>query len=260
MPETEHFRIYLRYVGPDVANGTIPVDDLLSSLQGFAAAFRKLSRAHGLKYNRLLLEAPRAGSFVLVLGLIAPEQMSAVASVVSAAMATVAAITGVVVGLRSRHPEAPSEDARQIEGALVKILAPLRESHLTSIEVRAEYQGQAVVQELVPADKRALKDRRRGAAETDRLPTVRESGELMEALRAGSPEVLFLGTINSLNKTTNTGELVLEDGTRIQCRLVGRHPQRLYQFFAAPGPLRITGLPQFTNGSLHRIDILDIAS
>src|SRR5438874_1017999 len=102
MSQTDNSRIYIRYTGTAVATGTIPVDDLISSLQGFATAFRKVARRRALPVDALQLEEIQSGSFILVLGPISPEHISATGAAVSAAMAAVNAITAVIVAMRNR--------------------------------------------------------------------------------------------------------------------------------------------------------------
>jgi hypothetical protein len=44
-------RVTLRYDGPDVADGSIAADDIVSAIQGFAGAYEKLRNAKTSKPN-----------------------------------------------------------------------------------------------------------------------------------------------------------------------------------------------------------------
>ncbi|HEX4277031.1 MAG TPA: hypothetical protein VHZ74_16860 [Bryobacteraceae bacterium] len=72
----DQFQMALRFSGPDVEAGTIPVDALIPSPQGLATAFRKGMRARGFPNERLVLRQVQTGSFAAILGL-PPDQLSA---------------------------------------------------------------------------------------------------------------------------------------------------------------------------------------
>jgi hypothetical protein len=47
----DHTHITLRYIGRDVEGGSIAVDDLLATLNGFSSAFDKLAKRESLDYK-----------------------------------------------------------------------------------------------------------------------------------------------------------------------------------------------------------------
>jgi hypothetical protein len=51
-PATDPTRIILRYVGRDVDDGSIAVDDLLSALNGFSSAFYRIAERESLDYKQ----------------------------------------------------------------------------------------------------------------------------------------------------------------------------------------------------------------
>jgi hypothetical protein len=69
---------------------------------------------------------------------------------------------------------------------------------------------------------------------------------------------LFVGSINQLNKATNEGELILDDGMILPFRITASDVERLYRLFASRGPLGIVGVPRFRDGSLTGIDLIDL--
>lgn len=153
-------------------------------------------------------------------------------------------------------------------GSLLKLVKPLDGSRLTSIEIRAEYHHEAISQELTIQDREALLRHRAAftgeqtSLETEELamlPQVRDGEQLSEALRTGSPDILFVGSINELNKATNEGELLLDDGMVLPFRIVGPNPERpLYRLFAARGPSGVVGRPRFQESSLSGVDVVDL--
>ena len=61
-------QITLRYDGPDVDNGTLPIDEVTNALQGFSGAYNKVMRLRGESTDHeLRLSAVDKGSFELVI-------------------------------------------------------------------------------------------------------------------------------------------------------------------------------------------------
>jgi hypothetical protein len=256
----EGFEIELSYAGPSVASGAIRLDDVLLSLQGFSTAFRNLATTRDLRGGRLGLRAARPGSFVVVLAFLGPAEISAGAAALSAAVAAVGLIVGTLKSLRNGKRE---EQTETVEAALVRLMTPLRTGEVERIEIRAQYTDRIIHQTLTVEDKNAIQEHRKSRPRVadsiaKQLPEVAEERQLSAALTAGSPMIKFAGTIEALKKSTNEGELVLEDGTTVPCRLVGPESERLYKYFASLRPLRIIGSPRLLDDTLSGIDVVDI--
>lgn len=66
MPEV--LRITLKYEGRDVDDGTMPIDDVVEALKGFAGAYGKIAtRVSPEVKHQLRVSAVRTGSFDLVI-------------------------------------------------------------------------------------------------------------------------------------------------------------------------------------------------
>jgi hypothetical protein len=109
---------------------------------------------------------------------------------------------------------------------------------------------------LTEEDKRAFRERINQIEEV--ALQVREAADLARLSPAEERQYSFLGTITELNKVAIRGELVLEDGSSVACYLAGRHPSRLYRYFADDGLLLILGHPVFEEGHLVSIAVEDI--
>ncbi len=62
-------RITLRYNGPSVDDGSLPLDEVVGALQGFSGAYGKVSRLRGGEEleHQLRVSAVERGSFELVI-------------------------------------------------------------------------------------------------------------------------------------------------------------------------------------------------
>lgn len=68
MAEIQGARIALRYKGPDVDSGTMPAEDVISALQGFAGAYTKIAAQSDPDTHQLRVVAIRTSSFELAIG------------------------------------------------------------------------------------------------------------------------------------------------------------------------------------------------
>src|SRR5262245_11074766 len=60
----EELMVTLRYEGPDVDNGSMPVEDVVMALQGFAGAYGRIAARYNPEVqHQLRVTAIRAGSF-----------------------------------------------------------------------------------------------------------------------------------------------------------------------------------------------------
>jgi predicted regulator of Ras-like GTPase activity (Roadblock/LC7/MglB family) len=69
MADVQGVRVALRYKGPDVESGTMPAEDVISALQGFAGAYSKIAaQSDPETQHQLRVVAIKTSSFELAIG------------------------------------------------------------------------------------------------------------------------------------------------------------------------------------------------
>jgi hypothetical protein len=248
MPK-EQIAIHLRYEGPDVDDGTMSLQDIVPVLQGFSSAYGKLAATDDPgSTHRLKISAVRPGSADIVLqvwttlGENAPQltAIGAIAAVLGVAYKIVQKIIGVSKIKRhvKRRPfketisannsiviansenvtlEVPLEvyelfKSGDIDKDLDRLTSPLVEGRIDAAEVEARPTDGEVLRERITAEERPYF----------------ESGDLAVT---STRETWLVARLNSLTKSTNSGFLNLNDGTRAFYRYIGDNPQQLYAIF-----------------------------
>ena len=251
----EQVEIHLRYEGPDVDDGTMSLQDIVPVLQGFSSAYGKLAATDDpTSTHRLKIAAVRPGSADIVLEVWTmlgdnAGQIAVVSTLTGAAYGIIKKIAGVVQIKRhvQRRPfkeniaasnsivvtnadnvtiEVPLEIYDLFKGGsldkdLDRLTSPLVEGRIDAAEIEARSIDGQVLRERITTEERPYF----------------ESGDLAIT---STRETWLAARLNSLTKSTNSGWLYLNDGTRAFYRFVGDDAQQLHMIFGTyDGPVRI---------------------
>lgn len=252
-------RITLRYSGPSVDDGTLPIDDVVDALQGFAGAYGKVSRLRGTDVeHQLRVSAVRTGSFELVILAWAilgqtPSSLQGLEVAVDATRWVISRVfslieakkhaknepfeinvkgnnnTFLMVNAQGASLEIPKEIVelireKSVDGDLNKIVSPLAEKRIDSAEITAETENQPSLKEIVTSDER-------------------EYFRPMSTMTTKESEIT--GKFVSLNKENNQGTFELQSGKRVHYKYSGPNPDRFHLLFARKGPVRVEAIVTF---------------
>ena len=245
MPK-EQIEIHLRYEGPDVDDGAMSLQDIVPVLLGFSSAYGKLAATDDPNStHRLKITAVRPGSADIVLEVWTmlganAGQIAAVGALGGAAIWIIRKIAGVIRVKRhvKRCPfketvaannsiaisnvdnvilEVPLQvyelfKSGNIDKDLDRLTSPLVAGRIDAAEVEARPVDGEVLRERITAEERPYFD----------------CGDLA---RTSTRETWLVARLNSLTKSTNSGHLYLNDGTRVFYRYVGDDPGQLCEIF-----------------------------
>jgi hypothetical protein len=256
MPK-EEVDIHLRYEGPDVDDGTMSIQDIVPVLQGFSSAYGKLAAVEDpAATHRLRIAAVRPGSADIVLEvwrtLTNPDNTNVLANatvilggaswIVSKIIAVIrlkkhvkrspfaerigATNTIVISNSENVTIEVPLEiyelfKSGVLDKDLNRVVSPLMPGKIDAAEIEARPVDGVVLRERITAEERPYFD-------------------TLDVAVTATRETWLVAKLNSLTKTTDSGYLYLNDGTRTFYRYVGDDPQRLHHLFGTyDGPVRV---------------------
>ena len=253
MPDST-VRLSLKYNGKDVDDGSMPLAEVVSALQGFAGAYGKVANTIAPEStHELRVTAVKQSSFELhILAWLTSQQgttaLHALEDVGKAAATVFGIIKGyievkkflkgdgydisvgdgntrLVVRRVGESKEVPREvidllRSRTLEADLKKVVAPLEEGHVDQAEITAtdEHSTQEVT---VRSDEKGFFE-----------PSVSETRESVD----------LIGTLVSNNKETLRGTFEQSDGTRFPYHYTGPSPEQFQSTYAYRGAVRVAGV------------------
>lgn len=253
MPES--LPISIIYDGPDVDNGSMPIDEVVDALQGFSSAYGRIaSLVDSERTHQIRVSSIKEGSFhvdlvVLWAILVAQEgHIKTMETVAGAAKYVYDLLVGVIrakkhvksepynisvkgndntlllinaQGAELQIPVSVLEilQSKLIDGDLKKIVSPLRENSIDKVELKAGDEEEETID---------AKDR-------EYFRTTSTST---------SKETELEGTLVSLNKETNRGTFRLGN-VGVPYHYVGNNAISFYSDFSYRGPVRITCIAHF---------------
>ncbi len=270
MVETEKVDIVLEYDGPEVVDGTMPIDDLVPVLQGVAGAYGTIAAHQGITVkHKLRLVGIQRGSAKIILDVWDmvghnANQLQAVGSVVAASAAILTVVLGVITLKKHTRKEpysATAEGMTQqinivnsrhvslsvpltvfnafkegiIDSDLAKIASPLQEGSVDSSLISVQAGAMNESEKIEYVDKYVF--------------------ETANPIATIAPETWLLGSINAMTKSTNSGFLYLADGTRVHFRIKTQNPEKFYHLFSHGGPVRVLASASL-DSSLRPIDLV----
>lgn len=253
-PATTTTQLELVYDGPDVKNGTIGLEDMVSALIGFGRAYAKVAELHRVEVpHQLRVTGIRRASadIQIAVQFATPEMLSAMGTVLTAAGGILASIALIIKV--TRHAGKPSRAKEPnisvkgdgnvvvVNGAGAKMEIPKREYdiwHSGLLEsdlhnlTRPLEAGRIDYVEF-RQDRKPIEGTRIDADERDLFE------HSTQGVTTTKDDVWLEGELRSLNKKTNVGMFYLTDGRGVRYRFASSKPQHLYRGFAHVGPVRV---------------------
>ena len=285
----EETQVTLRYLGPDVDDGSIGVDDLLSALNGFSSAFYKVAERTDLdQQQRIKVTGITQSSANIHLAIIAfaKAHEALIGTTVSGA---------VIAGARDSLTEGVK---RFTSSVIEKIVGTAKAKKHTqggdfSVgEVSGDHNRVLIINNLnvaLPVERAVLDLLQDGTidSELDKLTApLREDAINSFELRQGTDrppdlrldssdrpyfsrprqtrttttqETELVGTLNTVSKSSNSGIFISDSGKRIRYKFSGDDLSQLYYRFAHLGPVRVVCIAKLDqNLDVVSIEISDI--
>lgn len=272
-------RITLNYDGPDVDNGSMPIDDILLALQGFSSAYAKIVKHKGLQeQHQLRLVGLEKGSCNLVIdaiefarqGIEITEQLLPSIGVGGGVVITVVKLLLNLIKL-TKHTEGkdysvkvngdnnevtvnnfnnvtiqvPVEvlgmyKTKLVSSDLNKIAEPLSKGKIDSTKLLVKDPSDNIFEENISFDEKKYFD-----VENIEITTTKE--------------IWLEGIINALTKSTNNGKFILTNGDHVPFHMCMERPQDYYHFFSFKGYVRVKCIAHLDESlKTTRLDIYDI--
>jgi hypothetical protein len=269
----EPLTITLRYRGRDVDDGTMPVDDVVDALQGFAGAYSKVAaQVDPSHLHQIKVTAIKQHSFdvLLLAGMFAADKIKDLGTIVDAGKVVVRTIMD-VINLKNHTKGKPYDVSVSGNNNTVVVL------NAEKIELSVPVQSLELFREkLIDGDlNKIASPLHEDRIEEARLIAEEGKPDQMESSILSSDREYFrpdsamfqirelelVGTFVSLNKESNRGTFKLTGGN-VQYRYMGEHPVDLFHAeFARKGPVRVQCKAEFDqNGVIQRIDIISVHS
>ena len=248
--------ISLAYSGPLADDGTMPVSDVISALEGFSGAYAKLAtRLTPHVEHRLRVTDIHHSSFTVMLASLVflgtqPTQQQLLEVTIDSVKRVVGALVKLVSAkkhTRGRPGDITIEGNENtiyivngdhakfeiphdlvdiyreglIDGDLARMASPLRRNEIDSARISADgIAGEITAVEISESD--------RSSFETTSSVTVSTTND--------TP---IEGTFVSLNKENNSGRFRLQDGTGVPYKFIGNDPYSFHSQFSIRGAVRI---------------------
>jgi hypothetical protein len=270
--ESNPLRVGLRYSGDYVDDGTMPIEDVVASLQGFAGAYGKTANellpgsTHELK-----ISAIKDGSFQLtILAWVGAGQLKSAVSTLKDWTESAKYVFGVVRSVIDAKKHVRSKPFE------VKVIG----DNNTTVIINAEGTQLSIPPEALKILQEKILDSdlariasplSEGAIDTAELSATDSDGTLVEGITISSLEKEYFdyegaqetsksaelsGLLVSLNKESMRGTFKRNDGVKVPYRYVGGNPDSFCTIFAFKGNVRIGGTAFFDdNLNLRRLEI-----
>jgi hypothetical protein len=263
MPDSS-IRLSLKYNGPEVDDGSMPLSEVVSALQGFAGAYGKVADSIlPDSTHELRVTAVRQSSFDLhILAWLSSKQAVTVLhdleSIGKAAGIVFALIKGyisvkkhlkgdryeiavsngntrLVINRAGESMEVPQEviellQSKTLDADLEKVVAPLEQGKVDSAEITA-VDGESINAVTV---------------------TSEERGYFFNAEAETKEEVNLIGQLISNNKENLRGTFEVSDGTRLQYHYSGPNPEQFQSIYAYRGSVSVRGIATIDNNLTPR--------
>lgn len=254
MANQKGIEVALRYRGPDVEAGTMPIEDVVSALQGFAGAYGKIASQWDPKTeHQLRVVALKTESFELSIvawvlmgdpltrlelldGIFKTSRwiVQTIIKLIEVKKASKGKPLSVKVDGNNNMVVLVSAEGSQIamtpdqfkicaskmvDSDLDKIADPLKPNHIDQVELTITDGNERTTTEIASAD--------------------REYFRPEETIVTTSREAEIDGHLVSLNKETNRGTFRLADGRSVKYHYTGGNDSRFHADFGYHGPVRV---------------------
>lgn len=269
-PDSERTEVTLRYIGRDVDDGSIGVDDLLSALNGFSGAYYKLAERESLDVSqRIKVTGISKSSANVHLEILQWAAAHPVVSTVASGVGAAIAAKGTEIG-----KAATKKIAEVVINRMVNIAKAKKHIQRGNYTTEVTGDGNTViiingVNARLPVNQDDLKILEEGTIdnELDKMasPLREDSIDAFEIRHdqkeipdlhidavdrpyfarqrreaTVTQELMMTGMMASISKTTNSGTFITDTGRKIRFKLSeeARIPE-LYRQFAHLGPVRV---------------------
>jgi hypothetical protein len=288
----EETLITLRYIGPDVDDGSIGVDDLLSALNGFSSAFYKVSERIDLDQpQRLKVRGISRSSANILISVLQFAKVHETAVVGGATTLAASAFAGTNEAVKGTAKRLADKVLNRIVGT-AKAKKHTQDGTYTVGNVEGDNNRVLIINNLnvaLPVDKGVFDLFKEGTIDSDldkmtaplqedainafeikhdeqEYPDLRlEASDRpyfakpRQTRTTTTQETELIGTLNSLSKTSHSGVFIMDSGKRIRYRLAGEDMGLHYSRFAHLGQVRVRCIAKLNNDlDVVSIEISDI--
>ncbi len=281
MPEPT--QVTLRYVGPDVDDGSIAVDDLLSALNGFSSAFYRLAERESVdQTQRIKVHGISQSSANIHLSIL---------EIIHAYPGTVGTVGTTILGGVGYYGAKLADTVIAKIAGVAKAKKHIQNGNYTT-DVSGNNNKVVIINGLnatLPVDRDVLELLQSGIIDTDldkmASPLREDSINAFEIRHDGSDspdlhldasdkpyfartrrektatrEVTLTGTMNTISKTNNSGTFITDSGKRVRYRFTDEDRLAdLYRQFAHLGQVRVKCIAKLDeNLDVISIDISEI--
>lgn len=271
-------KLTIKYSGPDVEDGSMPVEDVLQALQGFSNAYSKISKFKNITTRQQIrLVGLQKGSCDLLISIIdVANQINIVGDQLLAGSLTGGLALQIIKTILSlikltKHTQNKAYDIKingnnnsvtiqnfnnvsldvpievldlfqnkVVAADLNKITDPLSEGKINEAAIIVQKVDESNIEERINIEEKQF-------FSVDNIDTTI------------TPETWLQGTINTLTKSTNNGKFILNDGNHVPFHLCMDRPEDYYHFFASKGFVRIRCIAHLDEYLKPiRLDVYDI--
>ena len=263
--------ITLRYIGRDVESGSIAVDDLLATLNGFSSAFHKLAKRESLDYkprikvtglskssanvhleiSQLAPSDPPMAKGIGCVASLADTQLTETGKALAKKLPDIVIRRIVNVAKAKKHVQRGSYRTEITGDGNTIIIINRVNAQLSVNRDDFEILNKSVIdsdlekmvsplrQDFIDAFE--IKHHEREAPDLHIEASERSYFARPRREAAATQELTLVGTMTSISKTTKSGVFVTDDGRKVQVKFsdVDNLPD-FYLKFAHLGPVRVT--------------------
>jgi hypothetical protein len=244
-------RYELVYDGPEVKDGTMDVEDMVSALVGFGKAYDKVAELLKVQpQHRLRITGIKQSSADILIAILLPDaaQLTAIGAAATGIAAVIGSIAAVIKV--TKHAGKPADQKFQVTNNGVIVFNKADEPYQLSKRDYEIWKGRAIAPDLDQLtrpleegriDMVELRDEKERPVEGTRIAANQR--ELFrydsESVTITKDDIWLQGELRSLNKRSNSGIFYLSDGRRVRYRFATDSPESLYADFAYAGPVRV---------------------
>lgn len=264
----------LKYTGSDVKEGTMSVTKTRYALEGIEGAFTKIANIKGFENNYdFRLIGINKGSFEIVISAWSwignnANQIEVIAATATA-IGTVGTLITSVIAITKHTEKQPFRDKINVQNGTVVITNIQNATAIFPQEAYEIFRQKTVAPDLSKIAEPLEEDKIDKAELITQFDSSKVSEDIMleekpyftyEKLKpVHHNQIKLKGRFNSLTKTTNKGQFILEDGRRIPYIFITADPTQLYSEFAYNGLVEINCLADFNaDYELMSIKILSV--
>lgn len=250
-------RVSLRYVGPEVDNGEMDIDEVVTALQGFGNAYSKVATQIAPEAShQLKVTAIRESSFDLFIAaaIFTGKNVEAIETIKSAVNTAKFAfhVIAEVIGLKKHTKSEPY--TTRVEGTTgnVTIINAEKIEFNVTMSAFEMFRNKSLDQDLgkivAPLSEGKINSAQLteedGVADSVTIQSS-ERAYFRESSQVSKEERQVIGSLVSLNKESNRGTFRFGDGKAVRYSFVGDDKDRFHSIFSHKGPIKASAAIEF---------------